>query len=100
MGLEWFDDYATALNVPIGTPIIIGLRKEAGMETFYGWAELRLGSLTVNAAAFNNQSGGSLSVGQVPEPHSVMLMASGLAGLEALRRRRKRKDATADGRLV
>lgn len=76
----------------LGTPVFVGLRMTDGSGSYHGWAELELGSLTINGSAFNNTDGGPIYPGEVPvipEPSSLLLLLSGMAGLEALRRSRQ-----------
>ncbi|MBU0606960.1 MAG: PEP-CTERM sorting domain-containing protein, partial [Armatimonadetes bacterium] len=88
--IDWVSATYYITPLTLSTPTIVGLRMQNGSDSYYGWAELELGSLTLNDAAFNDVSGGSIYPGQVPEPSSLLLMLSGLAGLEALRRRRRK----------
>jgi len=79
----WYGTY-----VPDSGPVLVGLRMVDGSDSYYGWAELERGSLTINEAAFNNVAGDSFYPGQIPEPGSLVLLLAGAAGVSALRRRR------------
>ena len=58
---------------------------------FYGWIQLDTDSqnnITLVDYAYEDVPGASISAGAVPEPSTVLFLATGLAGLTAARRRR------------
>jgi hypothetical protein len=71
----------------------VGLRFEFGNFSNYGWLELTRGSLTLGRFGFETDDSVGAAITPVPEPSTLMLMASGAAGLLALRRRRQQKAA-------
>lgn len=70
-------------------PFFVGLRMQASSGTYHGWAQVELGSLSINGSAFNDEDDGPIHPGQIPEPSSLLLLLSGAAGLSALRKRRE-----------
>jgi len=76
------------VSMTAGQPLIVGLRMKDGTGSYYGWAELEYGSLTLNQSGFEDTDGGSISPGQIPEPGSLALLLAGAAGVSALRRKR------------
>ena len=65
-----------------------------GAQTLYGWYRISvgdnvLGDGAISEWAFDN-SGAPITVGAVPEPSSIALLAMGAAGVLALRRRRRK----------
>ncbi len=79
----------------IGAHGYVGLRfEESGSGNInYGWLELTRGSLTLGRFGYQTTAGVGAAITAVPEPSGVLLMASGAAGLLALRRRRQQKAA-------
>ncbi|MEM7147236.1 MAG: PEP-CTERM sorting domain-containing protein [Verrucomicrobiota bacterium] len=83
-------------TIPFGTapgtdPFYVGLRVDTvGGDTHFGWAQLQVGSVTVLEAAFNSTPNGAITIGQIPEPSTSLLLAAGATGLLAARRRRKK----------
>lgn len=69
----------------------IGLQVNISGVTSYGWAQLAMGmdsSVTVLDFAYNDEQDAAIFAGQVPEPHSALLLALGASGVAAMRRRR------------
>ena len=59
-------------------------------DFFYGWLQYEIGSVTILGAALETTLNEGIEVGQtVPVPATLALMVTGLAGLGAVRRRRK-----------
>jgi hypothetical protein len=93
----------------------LGLIFSIGQNTHYGWANISVNAQTfevtlhcfayedqadtglttpdVNNACAQGTTGGNTGGGDVPEPHSAVLLAMGAAGLTAYRRRRALKNA-------
>ncbi|MEM7144751.1 MAG: PEP-CTERM sorting domain-containing protein [Verrucomicrobiota bacterium] len=68
----------------------IGLRRTSSLGAdINGWVQLQFGSVTHLQSAFNFSDPSSITVGQVPEPTSALLLAAGATGLLAARRRRR-----------
>ena len=87
--------FARIEGAQVGVPVFAGLRKITPGGTYYGWAEVELGSIRINQAAFNRTAGDSITLGQtaIPEPSTLGLLVGGAAGLAALRNRRKKAAA-------
>lgn len=69
----------------------LGLRVSISGVTSYGWAQVMIGldsTVTVLDFAYNDEQDASILAGQVPEPHSALLLALGASGVAAMRRRR------------
>ncbi|MEM7144750.1 MAG: PEP-CTERM sorting domain-containing protein [Verrucomicrobiota bacterium] len=65
-------------------------RTSNGGPDINGWVQLQFGSVTHLQSAFNFSDPSSITVGQVPEPSSALLLAAGATGLLTARRRRKK----------
>lgn len=82
---------------PTATTGFAGVRFDRGGDTHFGWIRMQLQngaggqptSLTIVDWAWEDTAGTALAAGQVPEPSSVALLGMGVAGLAALRRRRR-----------
>lgn len=86
----------------VGAHGYIGLRFDAAGGYRYGWLELTRGSLTAGQFGLQQAPGVSAAIPAatppataVPEPGSLLLVATGAAGLAALRRRRHQASAPA-----
>ncbi|MEM7144754.1 MAG: PEP-CTERM sorting domain-containing protein [Verrucomicrobiota bacterium] len=88
----WLNNGLLRNPLPVNSnPFYIGLRRiEADGDAFYGWAKLQYGSITHLQSAFNSTSNGNITIGQVPEPSTALLLAAGSASLLATRKRRKK----------
>ena len=75
-----------------GDTFYIGLRRStsAGSPTYFGWSQVQAGSTTHLQTAINFDNNGAITIGQVPEPSSALLLATGASGLLATRRRKNR----------
>ena len=73
----------------------VGLQFDIGASLHYGWAEVtHLGAgqgITLHGFGYNSTAGAPSH--PVPEPSSILLLATGAAGLAGWRRRRSRKAA-------
>ncbi len=73
----------------------VGLQFDIGVSRHYGWAEVtHLGTgdgITLHGFGYNDTAGAASH--PVPEPSSILLLATGAAGLAGWRRRRSRKAA-------
>lgn len=74
-----------------------GFSFTSGSDTFYGWGEMMLNNVSgtnngygfqITRAYYDNAAGTPISVGAVPEPSSIALLAIGAGGLAAWRRRK------------
>lgn len=87
----------------VGTTGYIGLKLQPSGSTdaFYGWAYLTFngtgntaGEFTLHGFAYDTVANEAILAGQVPEPSSALLLATGAGGVVALRAlRRKQKEA-------
>jgi hypothetical protein len=92
------DDSVTYLRTPDtvgsqwapGDTGFLGVRANISGTMHHGWVEVRVDetSLTVSRFAYEDTVEGPILAGQVPEPHSVLLLAMGASGIAAMRRRR------------
>jgi len=73
-----------------------GFRFTKSAVTNYGWGELRISGtpvgqgLTITKAYYESVAGAPITVGVIPEPGSLALLALGAAGVAAWRARRTR----------
>ncbi|MEM7144742.1 MAG: PEP-CTERM sorting domain-containing protein [Verrucomicrobiota bacterium] len=75
-----------------GTRFFLGLRtlNLQTNDSNYGWVEFEYSSVEHIRTAFETDANTSIILGQIPEPTSAaLLLASGLAGVSAFRRRQK-----------
>ena len=80
-----------------GSSAYLGVRFDASGQDHLGWVQITVNnrdtsSLQVDGYAYNDVAGAPINAGDlgaVPEPTSLLLFASGAAGVLALRRRRK-----------
>lgn len=89
---------AQAVGAPGDPPRFVGVRFNLSGNTHYGWIELQLNAPfadgTILGYAYESTPDtGLFTVSSIPEPPSLLLLASGAAGLAALRRRRQPADA-------
>ncbi|MDX1580165.1 MAG: PEP-CTERM sorting domain-containing protein [Alphaproteobacteria bacterium] len=76
----------------LGDIFFVALAFDIGGATHYGWARLRTDTFSSGGAilidvAFNDDPGGTILAGQVPEPGTMGLMGLGLLAAGLLRRR-------------
>ena len=87
-GVEHYDDAHSDYTIILqDEPVYLAFRYEGATSSSYGWAEIGFdtsGNLAVLHSAWD-LDGGSLVVGAIPEPSSVLLLSLGLA-LLSLRR--------------
>ena len=95
-GIITFSSNARNPSFPIGTPGYFGFKFTGSNNTTeYGWGTLLVtGSpigqgFTIQNAYYDN-TGAPITVGAVPEPSSMALLALGATGLAAWRMRRKK----------
>ncbi len=81
-------------QIALNSPNYFGFRfvnESAANAINFGWMEITFGGTTgeraITAYAYEN-SGGSITIGAVPEPTSLSILALGALGLVARRRRR------------
>ena len=76
----------------------LGLRLTVGADTFFGWADVSLNTLTspgtvftLHGYAYEDVAGMSIAAGAgaIPEPSTIALLVAGAAGILALKRRKK-----------
>jgi len=60
-----------------------------GGDYYYGWTTIEIGSLIHQESYANDVVDGSITLGIVPEPSSISLLALGGLGIAAQRKRRK-----------
>jgi len=60
-----------------------------GGDYYYGWTTIEIGSLIHQESYANDAIDGSITLGAVPEPSSISLLALGGLGIAAQRKRRK-----------
>lgn len=88
----------TGTNAYIGLmlteEIFIEQTEESIFVDTFGWAEITRGSLTVNRIGYED-SGAGARITAVPVPASLGLLATGYAGLIAMRRRKRAKNKAA-----
>jgi hypothetical protein len=89
-----YDNDPTAEWQADGTDGFLGLRFQLNGLNHYGWAKVSFNdgglgdnSFTIKEFAYNDIADETIAAGQIPEPHSVLLLAMGSAGLSLLRRR-------------
>ena len=76
----------------IGAHGYLGFSFDDGNGARYGWLELTRGSITIGKMALQDTAGIAAAIpgaSSVPEPTSLLLMASGALGLLGMRRRNK-----------
>jgi len=94
-GGQSFVSLTTSFGGPFqgSTPKYLGLRfNTTDFGVVNGWARVAvptLGQIEIESYAFESDGGAIHIPNEVPEPSTLLLMASGAAGLLALRRRRK-----------
>lgn len=76
-----------------GLPGYVGLTFSDGTDAFYGWAQVSvktdLTSLTLINFAYETEANTPIEAGAVPLPGSLVMLASGCAGLLAYRRMKR-----------
>ena len=86
-------------ELPLGDNMLVSFAMNTGVGTYYGWINYTIFnpditeySLTINAWAYNDTSGGAIVAGQneVPGPGGLAVLASGAAGVRLRRRREER----------
>jgi len=70
----------------------LGVKFNIGTDTVYGWIQVQVPDADASKAiitgyAYNDDDGGSITAGAIPEPGSLALLALGAAGLAAWRKK-------------
>lgn len=87
--LPWNTDSGTLFG--LGSDLVLGLRVADGIDYHYGWLRYTIGSVILHDMGFQTQANvGITAPSGVPAPASLALLASGVAGLAAVRRRRQK----------
>ncbi|MEM8955709.1 MAG: PEP-CTERM sorting domain-containing protein [Verrucomicrobiota bacterium] len=94
-GADYFDRSPFFTNPGTGGPFFFGLRRTGGAAgPINGWVQVNFGSVSHTQTVFNIATPSNITIGQVPEPSSALLLAAGSIGLLTARRRRKKKAST------
>jgi PEP-CTERM motif-containing protein len=69
----------------------VGLRFDLDDGTHFGWAEVNVGSITMQRFGYEDEVGVGLRTPGIPEPAALGLLALGASGIMALRRRQRER---------
>jgi hypothetical protein len=87
----WVGGFKTPTTVAVGEEFTFGWRYLSSNQDYYfGWSQLKIGSLSQVQSFANNTPGGAIALNQtasvnVPEPSTLAIFALGLMGLASRR---------------
>ena len=90
-GSSWVGSFKGGVPASAGDQFVFGWRyTSTDFDTgdiYYGWSTIEYGSLIHVGSYANDTAGGSVSLGVVPEPGAILMLALGAGGGVFLRRR-------------